>query len=515
MIKERIVGKIENTGFFATIFFLLAIIFLPAVYILGYSRGAENFLTAEAIRAIVVSVQIGLLVTFINLIFGLPLAWAITRSKSKIAKLADNLIDLSLIVPTAALGFSIYLYWGTKMGLAQLFGLENGIFSMGPILIILLHVVFTLPYMIRSISAAIAKIDPTYERVAATLGANPFTAFRSVFFPLFKDGVITGSILSFTRSLSETGATMMVAGSFLTAPVLIVGLRQAGQIPQAAGVSIFMILAAITILFLSKFFLGGKTISFEKAYPDFEKSLTKLKNLRNAVLILFFIFIVFLPTIYFIIFQLTDLSISPDGGLIKSLLISFTVAFAATFVNLFFAIPLSYIIARNKYKLGGVFDTLNEIVLLVPTGALGLSLFLFWRNFLPSEYIILTLAHLSFTFPLMVKPITAAFRNIPRSLQEASYSLGAGKIETFKTILVPLLKPAIIAGSIMAFLRSLSETGATMAVSSNIKTAPILIVDLLKEGHISQAAFDCTVLFAIAIIFLLILKYNKFSINNN
>ena len=513
MIKNRIIKKIEDTSFFAVIFFLLFIIFLPAVYVLSYSFSAKNFLTPQALKAILASIEIGLLVTFINLIFGVPLAWIIAKSKSRLSKLVDNLIDLSLVIPTAALGFSVYLYWGTKFGIAKLLGLEGGIFSLGPILIILLHVVFTLPYMIRSIAASIVKIDPTYEKAAETLGAGPFTIFRSIYLPLFKDGVITGSILSFTRSLSETGATIMVAGAFMTAPVLIVGLKQAGQVPQAAGVSIVMILSAIAILFLSKLFLGSKTINFEKVYPRFEKSLLKLKALRNIILALFFIFIIFLPTIYFIIFELTKFNISIESTLLKSLIISFTIAFAATLVNLFFAIPLAYIIARNKYKMGNFLDILNEIVLLVPTSALGLSLFLFWQKFLPYEFLILILAHVSFIFPLMVKPITAAFKNIPPSLQEASYSLGAGKIETFKTILLPLMKPALIAGSIMAFLRSLSETGATLAVTSNIKTTPILIVELIKQGEINQAAVSCTVLFVITLILLIILKYNKFSIN--
>jgi ABC-type molybdate transport system permease subunit len=111
----------------------------------------------------------------------------------------------------------------------------------------------------------------------------------------------------------------------------------------------------------------------------------------------------------------------------------------------------------------------------------------------------------------MVKPLTAAFKNIPMSLEEASYSLGANKVKTFKTTLLPLIKPAVIAGFIMAFMRSLSETGATLAITSNIKTIPLFIVELVGKGEISQAAFACTILFIVSIIFLVILKYNKFS----
>jgi thiamine transport system permease protein len=505
--------KIENLGFLVAIIFLLVVIFLPAVYVLGYSFSARNLFTPETMRVISVSIGIGLLVTLINIFFGLPMAWVLTKSKSKIAKIVDSLIDFSLVIPTAALGFSIYLYWGSKFGLAKLFGLEGGLFSTGPILIVLLHVVFTLPYMIRSIAASIVEIDQTYEKVGLTLGANRFTIFRTIFLPLFKDGVMVGSILSFTRSLSETGATMMVAGAFMTAPVLIVGLKQVGQIPQAAGVSIIMILGAITLLFLSKLFLGQKTIKLERVYPDLEKSLLKFKTIKDVILGLFFVFIIFLPTIYFILYSATKFNISISNVLMNSLVISFFIAFIISFINLIPAVAIAYLIARNKYRLGNFLDGLNEIILLVPTSALGLSLVLFWRQFFPYEFLILILAHLSFTFPLMVKPMTAAFKNIPLEFEEASHSMGAGKREALTTILLPLIKPSLVAGFIMAFMRSLSETGATLAVSDKIKTAPVLIVEMVKKGEINQAAFACTVLFVIAVIFLIVLKYNKFSKN--
>jgi len=511
MLKNYFTKNLTKFGFFITIAFFLAIIFLPAVYILIYFFKAEAFFTAQIIKAIFLSFGIGLIVTLINLIFGLPLAWILIRGKSRLVKLLDSLIDLSLVIPTAALGFSIYLYWGSKYGLAQLIGLEAGIFSKGPILIMLLHIVFTLPYMVRSISAVIAQLDLSYEEAALTLGANRFTIFRTIPLPLFKDGIIVGSILSFTRSLSETGATMMVAGAAATAPVLIVGLKKAGQIPEAAAASVVLILSAIAILFLAKLLLGEKTIKIERVYPDFEKSVLKLKTLKNIILALFFIFIIFLPTIYIIFFNLANFQILLNSILIKSLAISFAIAFVVTVINLIFSIPLAYVIARNKYRIGRFLDSLNEVVLLVPTSALGLSLVLFWQQFLSYEWIILILTHLSFSFPLLVKPLTSAFKDISSSLEQASYSLGANVKEMFTTVLLPLIKPAIIAGSIMAFMRSLSETGATLAVTDKIKTIPVLIVELVESGELNQAAFACTVLFVISFVFLIVLKCNKIS----
>ncbi len=498
-----------NLMFGLAIAFFLIIIFIPAIYILKYANNFEIFSNVMALRAITHSFLIGLIVTIINIIFGIPLAWMIAKGKNKFVKWIDNLVDLSLVMPTAALGFSIYLYWGSNYGIGKLIGLEDGIISKGPLMIVFLHIVFTLPYMIRSVVSSIQQIETQVEEASQALGACPFTFFRTVALPLFRDGIINGSILSFTRSLSETGATMMVAGAFVSAPILIISLKDQGNLSDAAGISILLIISAILILLVAKMLLGKRKINLSWGMPKVEKTISKLAPIKNIILILFFVGIVFLPTILILFYSLNNFIIPDILLLSKSLVISLLLAFLVTIINLLFSLPFSYMVARNRYRLGHLFDTLSEIVLLVPTSALGLSLALFWRRFIPSDMIILLLAHLSFSFPLLVKPLISAFKDISPSQEEVAYSLGAGVKRTFTTILLPQIKPAIIAGCIMAFMRSLSETGATLAVTKNIKTVTILIVELFREDNLSAAAFACSILFAIAFIFLYLLKQNQ------
>jgi ABC-type sulfate transport system permease component len=88
----------------AAIFFIF-IIFLPAVFILSNILHGGASLNWQIFKAVLISFFIGLAVLLIDLAFGLPLAWVLARSRSKIARLVDSLIDLSLVMPTAALGF--------------------------------------------------------------------------------------------------------------------------------------------------------------------------------------------------------------------------------------------------------------------------------------------------------------------------------------------------------------------------------------------------------------------------
>lgn len=496
-----------NLLFAVVLLYFAVVIFLPAVYILRYFTGFNIFISPAVGKAILSSFFIGAAVTCLNLVFGIPIAWVLARSRNRITRWIDNLIDLSLVMPTAALGFSVYLYWGSSFGFWKIFGWENGIVSRGMSMIILLHLIFTLPYMIRSLVAAIQQLESQFEEAAVTLGASQFTFFRTVAMPLFRDGVINGSVLSFTRSLSETGATVIVAGAFMTAPVLIISLKDSGDWQAAAGVSIFLIIFAVIILFSAKLLLGERRINLSRVYSGLERSVSGLTSLKNLVIFLFFAVFIFLPTIQILFFSLSSFSLPADIIFIyRSLIFSLGLALIITLINFIFAVPFSYLIARNRFGIGTIMDTLGDVVLLVPTGALGLSLSVFWRQFLSSDFIILLLAHLSFTFPLLVKPITSAIREVSASQEEASYSLGAGAGKTLTRLLLPQIKPAIIAGCIMAFMRSISETGATLAVTRNLKTVTVLIVDLFTSGNLKEAAFACTLLFIIAFVFLLYLK---------
>ena len=74
----------------------------------------------------------------------------------------------------------------------------------------------------------------------------------------------------------------------------------------------------------------------------------------------------------------------------------------------------------------------------------------------------------------------AAFERINIDVEEASKTLGAKPFNVFRTIVIPMAKYSILSGAIMVFTRSISETGATLAVVTNLRTAPVVIVDWVK-----------------------------------
>lgn len=493
--------------YLSVILFFMLIVFIPPIYVLSYAFEEGFVLDSVAKTSIILSFEIAIIVTLVCVIFGLPTAWILARKRIPYRLWVDTLIDLPLVVPTAVLGISIWLFWGSDYGLLNLFGITTGLFSKGPMLIILLHIVFTFPYVVRSIEAAIYQIDMAHEEAARVLGAPSFTVFRTISLPLFKSGLISGAILAFTRSLSETGATMMVAGLSQTAPILVVTYKKANDITSAAAVSIILIITAVILLLITKLLTIRVSIPIKRAYPILERKLVKYNIYRDTLTIVFIALIILIPTFFIVISGINKLDFNIGSVLLKSILISFLIAFFATVINLIFALPMGNIIARDKFHTGPIFDMLNDIILLVPTSALGLSLGLFWKNFALNEFLILILTHISFSFPYIVKPIAASISGVDQNLIEAARSLGATPLRAFRTVTYPLIKPAIIAGIIMGFMRSLSETGATLAVSEKIKTIPVLLVEIFNKNQFDEKAiFTCILLFLLSFIFILILK---------
>jgi ABC-type spermidine/putrescine transport system permease subunit II len=160
-----------------------------------------------------------------------------------------------------------------------------------------------------------------------------------------------------------------------------------------------------------------------------------------------------------------------------------------------------------------VLDVLSNVPLIVPSIALGASMAIFWKNFafIP-EAALIVFAHLSITYPYFVRTMVGAVERVTMDLEEASRTLGGRPFSVFRTIIVPLTKYSLFAGTIMMFARSVDETGATLAVVTNLKTVPVLLVGWVKGTTVPVAtpmdiALGAGVLVLFSFVILLVLRF--------
>jgi thiamine transport system permease protein len=530
------------------ILFFLLFVLTPSTFVLTYLISGWDKISANVLgdsqmistisNGIITSFRLAGAVTIIDIIAGLPMAWLLNRGHLKGRRYLDTLIDLPLVVPTSALGFSVALFWATPGGFAFLFGSPTGAVTSSFILLMLLHVAFSYPYMVRALSASLEEIDITYEIAGRTLGASPLTAIRTITLPLFRGGVISGTILSFGRSISETGATALalsIVGASQaegTATVLIAGWRklinQGGAMAEkyttaSAFTSILLIILSLVLLTLVMIIVRKFKLPFRKVWPAQERILSgrTFKYLRDASSNIFLIMAVLIPAFFIFIFFFRGLAQGSSlaginlAGFLNSLFASFLIASIVTVANIGLGIPMAILVARKKAgAFSKLLDVLINIPMIIPSTALGFSLALFWSgigsglpSFANADFLLIVLAHIAFTYPFIVRTVSSAIADIDISFEEAARTLGANPLQVFRKIIFPLAKPSIMAGAIMMFARSLGETGATLAVSPTAITTPVYIVTLVNNKALFEAALACIILIWISYIILLGLRH--------
>ncbi len=531
--------KVVKYGVYsAAVVVFFALILLPPILgiITKWSTIQQVFnqssLMARALSAIQNSFTVALLVSTVDVVAGVPMAWLIARVKSKWLNILDTLSDIPFIVPTTALGYSILLFWNGPEGISALF--EGSLVSPGWLLVILLHFTFSYPVVVRVMVGALLDYKMEYERASRTLGAPPFTAARTVTFPILKQSLISAFILAFARSISETGATIMVAGLFENGPVFIQNVKTEfsnGTISQATYegsivfASFILIVVSSTIFALIRI-LGPKLrLPSKKVWPATERKLsyTKAEFSRNGVTVLVFLAVVLAPSLFVALpaFQAIFTNTFSDalagtgvwGEFWQSLLLSYVLASVVTILNIIIGLPTAILIARKKIgpSLSAILDVLVNIPLIVPSIALGVSLAIFWKEnfaFIP-EMLLLIFAHVAITYPYFVRSMSAAVERINVDLEEASRTLGAKPLGVFRTIIFPLTKYSLLSGAIMVFTRSISETGATLAVATTLRTAPVILVDWVKQKvpvTSLEIGLGCGFLILFSFIILLVLR---------
>ena len=489
-----------------SVIFFFGIILVPPILgiFLKWNTIGEIFqipgLMARASSAIYASFAIAFLVASLDLVAGLPLAWFIARGKSRWLNIIDTLADMPFIIPTVTLGYSLLLFWNRDEGVSQFFG-GNSLVPEGWLLIALLHFAFSYPAVVRVIVGAILDYKVVYEEAARTLGAAPVTADRTVTLPILKSSLIAAFTLAFSRSLSETGATVIVAGTFENGVVFINNTRTQTE-GAMVFVSLILILAA-SLVYLVIRLLGPRLgMPVKRVWPYAERKLSHsgVRVARDSLTSVIFFAFVLIPSLFIILPIVSAVTggtlnqaIAGVGvwqGYWQSLLLSYFVATVVTLMNVLFSLPMAVLIARERWGAGvsAVLDVFSNVPLIVPSIALGASMGIFWRRFafIP-EVALVIFAHLSITYPYFVRAMVGAVERVTMDLEEASRTLGAKPFTVFRTIIVPLTKYSLFAGTIMMFARSVDETGATLAVVTQLKTVPVLLVGWVKGTTIPTA----------------------------
>lgn len=212
-----------------------------------------------------------------------------------------------------------------------------------------------------------------------------------------------------------------------------------------------------------------------------------------------------------------------ESPLYYPLLRSFEVAFLVVLVQLVVGTLVAYATVRKRIFAPGLMDAMSNLTIALPSVVVGLALLAFYGPYGPvhslSSFIfsqpltltwtlwIVVFAHVLETFPYMVRTVGTVLAQLPPNLESAARSLGAGPVTVFRTVLLPQLRPAMTAGAVLVFSRSIAEFGATIiVVSAVLRTAPINIYSQAEAGALELAAAYSVVLMLVSLSVYLLLR---------
>lgn len=187
-------------------------------------------------KAALNSVLVGLGTTICCILIGTSAAFAIARFRSRSAAAFAGLMALPLLLPHLLLGISLLSFF-SSLGITLSLGTA-----------IIGHVLITLPFMVFTLSARIAGLDPQIPEAAAMLGASPAQVFYRVTLPLIRGAMVGAALLVVAWSLDEFSVSFFTIGSDNTLPIVIWGQMRAGVSPTVNAISALMVLATVVLV---------------------------------------------------------------------------------------------------------------------------------------------------------------------------------------------------------------------------------------------------------------------------
>ena len=163
---------------------------------------------------IVLSIQIAILATLINLPIALIFSWLIVKKQIRGSAVLEVLMTIPLAIPPTIIGFFVLVIFGINGPIGTI---TNNLFGFNIIFTwlaaALVTAIISFPLMARAIIVSMSEVEPSLEKTALGLGAGPIKVFFSITMPLSYRGIVAGSLICFVRALSEFGATIIVAGN--------------------------------------------------------------------------------------------------------------------------------------------------------------------------------------------------------------------------------------------------------------------------------------------------------------
>lgn len=256
--KSILPGFGPALGYTVTYISLVLLIPLAMVFVKTFSMSWSSFWSTVTDPRVLASYRLSFMASFfgaaLNGIFGLLLAWVLTRYRFPGQRVVDAILDLPFAMPTAVAGIALTTLYSAN-GLFGQYLEKIGIkVAYTPLGIVVALTFIGLPFVVRTVQPVLQDLDQEYEEAAASLGANRWQTFSRVVFPAIVPSWLTGFALAFARALGEYGSVVFISGNMPMrteiAPLLIRTKLEQFDYAGATAIALVMMIISFILLLL-------------------------------------------------------------------------------------------------------------------------------------------------------------------------------------------------------------------------------------------------------------------------
>ncbi|WP_333603057.1 iron ABC transporter permease [Pantoea eucrina] len=462
-------------------------------------------------------------------LLGLAFALAATCTPLPCKKALRMLTILPIITPPFVIGLALILLFGRSgvvtAHLAALFGIEPGRWLYGLTGIWIAQVLSFTPIAFLVLIGVAEGVSPSLEEASQTLRADRWRTFSRVSLPLMAPGLANAFLISFIESMADFGNPMVLGGSHgvLSTEIFFSVVGAQNDPSRAAVLAMILLCFTLAAFVLQRLWLGGKNFATVTGKGDGGQHSQLPRLLRGGVYGLVIPWGLFTLVVYGMILvggfvqswglnsaltiehyvRAFRVSIS-DGHLLwsgvawNSFWTTLEIALIAAPLTAIVGLLTAWLIVRQKFAGRQTFEFLLMLSFAIPGTVIGVS-YVMAYNLPPLEItgtaMILIACFVFRNMPVGVRGGIAAMSQLDKSLDEASLTLGASSFRTLRKVVLPLLKPAISAALVYAFVRAITSISAVIfLVSAQYNMATSYIVGLVENGEYGVAIAYSTVL---------------------
>lgn len=480
------------------------------------------------------SLRLGILTGAITTLLGLAFALVATRTNFPFKRGLRLLTVLPIITPPFVISLAIILLFGRNgtvtIFLADVFDIGRSRWIYGlPGILITQALAFT-PIAFLVLIGVVQGIAPSMEEASHTLRANRWQTFRHVTWPLLRPGLANAFLIGFIESLADFGNPLVLGGNYdvLSTKIFFAVVGSQNDPGRAGALAIVLLMLCVGAFYIQRRWLGKKSYQTLTGKGDSGRPSELPRGLKYVCYATALPWAVFTLILYTMIMfggfvkvwgrdnsfsldhfaanfglEWTEFGLLWSGRAWDSLFTTLQIAAISAPLTAGMGLLTAYLLVRQRFAGQASFEFITMLSFAIPGTVIGVSYVLAF-NTPPLEItgtgIILVLCFIYRNMPVSIRAGVAAMSQIDKSLDECAMTLGATSAQTVRRVVLPLLRPAIVAALVYSFVRAITSVSAVIfLVSARYDLATSYIVGRVENGEYGLAiAYSATLIVIMA-----------------